>query len=902
MRSTLLFLFLFILGNQLKANSAFELSKKLNINLKPEPPVSGKIIDAKGNPIAGVNVTTKGRTVGTVTDINGNFEIVAEVGEILYISHIGFKTVEVKATTTPLSITLEEDATTLNTVSVLGSRGKPRTDVNRPVPIDIIMAEELQSTGQVELGVMIKYVAPSFNSNKYYNAVGSFTDPATLRGLWPDQVLVLVNGKRRHQFSAINPGSNVARGTIMSDMNTIPALALERVEVMRDGAAAQYGSDAIAGIINLGLKKSINKGTFKNQYGLTSEGDGQSLMSALNYGWSLGKEGSFLNMTLHYQKSEGSNRTGSYTGRIYAPATQSNTVEDSIRKVRGKFPTIASGNKVEVNRHGQNPIVAYQGFANIGYPLTKTLELYAFGGYSKRDITGNVNFIPAVPANPRSNPAVHPDGFTPNQQGVTQDYSGFVGIRSLKTSGWNMDLSTGYGQNYFDFLSHNSTNATLGANSPKDFFIGRYGFGQSTTDLNFSKNIENWAGTKSLNIAFGSQFRLERFTQTAGDSLGYIVGPVKNKVAGATPRPTIVPEDATNESRTNIGVYADIESDITDKFLVAAALRYEDYSDFGSNISGKIATRYKITEGVALRGSVNKGFRAPAAQQIYHTSTVPSVVGVNVLLRKLLKSSEPRLKQIGVNKPTAETSWNYNLGLTAKAGSKFIFTLDAYQIDIKDRIMLSENLPVSTIAALKPLFPGFEQVAFYTNAISTQTRGLDFVTTFKHDFTAKSAFNANLSVSLNKTQITDNKGAPTELQAGTTSKVLVIDTVSQALIETAQPRQRLMLSLNYKYGNFSLTLRGNHFGEVTAWEKPTSGAPHRSQTFGARTLFDAMLSYNINKNINLSVGSNNFTNVYPDRVLAPYDAYTLGSTPYSQSVQQFGFNGAFYYANLSINF
>ena len=277
-------------------------------------------------------------------------------------------------------------------------------------------------------------------------------------------------------------------------------------------------------------------------------------------------------------------------------------------------------------------------------------------------------------------------------------------------------------------------------------------------------------------------------------------------------------------------------------------------------------------------------------------------MGVNVLLRKLLKSSEPRLKQIGVAEPTAETSWNYNLGLTAKAGSKFIFTLDVYQIDIKDRIMLSENLPVNTIAALKPLFPGFEQVAFYTNAINTQTRGLDFVTTFKHDFTAKSAFNANLSVSLNKTHITDNKGAPTQLQAGTTSKVLVIDTVSQALIETAQPRQRLMLSLNYKYGNFSLTLRGNHFGEVTAWEKPTSGAPHRSQTFGARTLFDAMLSYNINKNINLSVGSNNFTNVYPDKVLAPYDAYTLGSTPYSQSVQQFGFNGAFYYANLSINF
>jgi len=864
--------------------------------------IRGKVTDANGAPLAGVNILVKGSNKAAVSDASGNFEIDAAAGDILILSYVGFSKVEVVVSGIQMDIQMEEEVQQFSTVSVLGTRGKPRTDVNRAVPIDVISAKELESTGQVELGMMAKYTSPSFNTNKYYNAIVSFADPSTLRGLWPDQVLVLVDGKRRHQLSAISPFGSVGRGTILTDLNAIPALALDRMEVLRDGAAAQYGSDAIAGIINLGLKKTIGQGTFKTQYGQTKEGDGESFLAALNYGFGLGKEGSYLNFTLHYQDSKATNRADSYTGRIYVPANLPIAREDSIRAARGVWPTTTSGKEAIVTRNGQNPITAYQGFVNAGYPVGKDMQLYAFGGYSKRVVLGNIAFVPALAANPRSNPAVFPDGYNPELEGVPLDYSGVVGLKRTSASGWNFDLSSSYGQNTFNWWASNTTNPSLGAASPKSFYIGKYQFGQNVNEFVLSRNIEGWAGMQSLNIAVGSQVRFERFIQGAGDSLGYKQGPLLTKAVGVTPRPSTLPADATDDTRNNIGLFADVEADVTDKLLVAAALRYENYSDFGSNLTGKLAVRYKIAEAFALRGSVNRGFRAPSVQQIYHSATVPALVSGMILSRKLLRSDDPRLRQLGFETPGPESSMNYNLGLTARLGAKLLLTLDAYEIAIKDRIVLSEDLPVSSIAALRSRFQGFEQIAFYTNFVNTRTQGLDLVASYRHELSSKSALNASFALSLNRTEISDLKDTPAALQAGTTAKVLVIDTVSQSLIETSQPRQRATLSLGYQVGKFNVTLRGNYFGEVTAWEKPGPGIPHRSQTFGARTLLDATASYAPGKRLVLTIGANNLTDVYPDRVFSDYTAYNLGTTPYSRNVQQFGFLGTFYYANLTINF
>jgi iron complex outermembrane receptor protein len=350
-----------------------------------------------------------------------------------------------------------------------------------------------------------------------------------------------------------------------------------------------------------------------------------------------------------------------------------------------------------------------------------------------------------------------------------------------------------------------------------------------------------------------------------------------------------------------VGLYADVESDITKIFLVATALRFENYSDFGSNLSGKIATRLKLTESLALRGSVNKGFRAPSLQQINNSVTTSAVQAGLILQTKQLPNTDPRLAKIGIEDPKAETSWNYNLGITAKASDKLLFTADIYQIDINDRIIISEALNVNSIAALKSNFTGLTQVSFFTNHLNTSTKGLDVVATYKHNFNNKNAITASLSGSFNKTNIVADKGTPSLLQAGTTAKVLIIDTVSRSLIETSQPNEKILFSLGYQVGKLNITGKANYFGSVIAWEKP-AGIPHRSQTFGAKTIYDLVISFAALKNLSLSIGANNLTDVYPDKVLANYASYFSGQTPYTRNANQFGFNGAFYYANATLNF
>ncbi len=872
--------------------------------------ITGTVKDEKGDPMPSINIVIKGTSKGTQTDLDGKFSIDAEVGNVLVFSSVGYIKQEITVTkeTISLNIVLKEDLATLGEVTVVGSRGKPRTDVDRPVPVDVLSAKELQLTGQTDLGQMVQFNSPSFNSAKTgINGVANYADPATLRGLSPDQVLVTVNGKRRHQFSALNLNVTVGLGTVVTDMNSIPALALDRIEVLRDGAAAQYGSDAIAGIVNIGLNKSVGKGTFKTQYGVTKAGDGASYMGALNYGFKLGKEGSFLNMTLHYQHADGTDRSdfynpqpvsgGTYTG-IYS---STKAKDDSTRIARGVWPATDS---FHVTKYGSNQNTAYQGFYNMGIPLSNGWNFYSFGGASSKNVLAYGFFRIANPTNANSNPETFPDGYTPELPGKTVDYSTVVGIKRELKEGWNMDFSTGYGYNYLDLWANHTTNPSMGAASPTDFYVGRSAFGQSATEANLSKNYKDLWGTKSFNFAFGSQLRVDQFKLGAGSPESYFAGPLattKGKAPGSSGRPGIAAADVTNEKRTNIAVYADVESDITDRFLVTAALRYENYSDFGSNVSGKLATRVKLTDNFSLRGSLNKGFRAPSLQQVFSSQTTSTVQAGAIIQTKQLPNSDARLAQLGIEQPKAENSWNYNLGVTAKAGEKFLFTLDAYQIDISDRIVVSERMIASSIPAVKSLFPGISEIRFFTNHINTTTKGIDFVTTFKQVINEKSRFIASLALTLNETKVTKIKDTPAALSAGATTTIRIIDTVSLSLIETAQPRQKAHLSLGYQVGKFNIGLRSSYFGEVTAWEKP-SGKPHVSQSFGAKMLHDLSLTYSVTSKIALTVGANNITDVYPDKVAKTFAGYSNGQIPYTRNANQFGFNGASYYVNASVNF
>ncbi len=897
-------------------------------------PVKGRIVDETGAGMPGVTVLEQGTTNGTGTDNDGRFTLSVQPGATLVISAVGYKTQTLPVgERTTFDVRLAASATDLSDVVVVGSRGLPRTDVERPMPVDVLNAKELQLTGQTDLGQQVQFNSPSFNSAKTgVNGVANYADPATLRGLSPDQVLVLVDGKRRHQFSALNLNVTVGAGTVVTDLNAIPSLAIERIEVLRDGAAAQYGSDAIAGVINLGLNKSTGVATAKVQYGVTKEGDGAQYLAGANYGIKLGKENpGYLNFTLQYQHQGQTNRSDNYRGGIYTafPALNSANptptdaqikTENDARAKGGVYPSV--GTPFKVGAYGSNRADIYQGFYNLSVPLgASKWSIYSFGGYSRKDILAYGFFRNAQPNNVNYSP-VQPNGYLPDLPGRSDDYSTVVGVNRKLAGGWNLDFSTGYGYNYLDLFVNKSANPSMGAASPTDFYVGRSAFGQSTSEVNVSHNYTDLLGTKSFNVAFGAQYRVDQFILKQGSPESYLVGPFAlaapatptspartAKAPGSSGRPGIAPDDETNATRSNVGVYVDLESDITTRLLLTTALRYENYSDFGSNVSGKFAGRFKVTEGISLRGSINRGFRAPSLQQTFNSVSTSTVQGGAIVQTKQLRNNDARLIPLGVAAPKAETSWNYSAGVAAQLGEHVLFTADAYQIDITDRIIDSERLIKSSIKALQtPDFANISEIRFFTNAIDTRTKGVDVVATYKTDFSERSRLSASLALTVNQTKIVRTSDTPAQLQAGTATRILLIDTVSIALIERAQPRQKVLASLTYTWDKFSITPRASYFGSVVAYEKPTAttaipNPPHISQTFAGKTLIDLALVYTPARLLSLTVGGNNLFNVYPDKVDATrFGSYSNGEIPYTRNAAQFGFNGAYYYANATLTF
>ncbi len=890
--------------------------------------VSGTVNDDNGDPLPGANVLVKGSTTGTQTDFDGNFTIqIPDGGTTLVISYIGFKTVEV-AISDKDNITVQLEAATaqLEDVVIVGSRGKPRTDVDRPVPVDVVEAKELAATGQTDLGQQIQFASPSFNSAKYgVNGTTNYAEPATLKGMSPDQSLVLINGKRRHQFSTLNLNVAPGLGTIVTDLNSIPAGALKRIEVLRDGAAAQYGSDAIAGIINLSLNNSVGVGTYNGTAGIHKEGDGVTFKHSLNYGFGLGKENSYFNFTFETFTFSGTNRSDPYTGSIYpdtpddydvtGPTTAFPYDTANPRQDRGVYP---QGDFV-VGNYGSNENETYQAFYNMGLPFGNEWKLYSFGGVSRKDILA-FGFFRNPSRSSRAVLSVFPDGYVPELPGTSFDVSTVVGIDRITADKWNYDLSYSFGRNYLDLFANQTTNPSLGSATPTEFKVGRYDFRQQIMELNMSKAL-----SESFNLAFGAQYRNDNFLLISGSPESYEVGPLAatdGKDVGSSARPGIALEDENDLSRSNVALYADVEKDFSDAFLVGAALRFENYSDFGSNLSGKLAARYKLTDNLALRGSFNRGFRAPSLAQIgnrVNTSTVQNGV---IVITKQVSSDDERLAQLGVEDPEAEISNNYNFGITAKAaGGALLFTLDAFQIDIDDRIVISERLNTGDFPAVAALFTDAREIRFFTNHISTQTRGIDFVTSYKKAFSEKSSINASIAFTINETKVKSQKDTPAEILAGAAEEFQgqkLLGAVATELIEVAQPRNKLLMNVNYNTGRFGITGRLTNFGSVQASSRGldladsnvSAGAgPNNIQTFAAKAITDLSVSYALSENFRFTLGANNIFDVYPDKYNNTTDgfvgqasSYANGQIPYSRNSNQFGFNGSYYFTGLNVTF
>jgi iron complex outermembrane recepter protein len=812
--------------------------------------------------------------------------------------------VQAQSTAAPPAQTEEN---VVEAIVVTGSRSQQsRSNVDTPAPVDVVNAKQLAETGQVEVAQMINFVAPSFNSAKQTIANGTdHIDPATLRGLGPDQTLLLLNGKRQHTTALVNVNSTVGRGSVGYDMNAIPSAAVERIEVLRDGAAAQYGSDAIAGVINIGLKRNDSGIEWRNQFGITKQGDGETYQSSVNAGFGLASDG-FLNVTLQFIDRGATDRSGSYNNTVYlAPLPADRffralTPAEATRQAQDEALVQQRGFDRSNMIVGNSKARSYSGFVNSAIPLGNW-EAYAFGGWTHRD--GRAAGFYRYPNNARtSNLTLFPDGYLPFIETGIDDYTVAIGAKRGDGDELIIDISSKFGGNSIAFDVDNSINASLGNATPTNFYAGKLTFQQFTNNIDLSKAYDGLLGTETFNVAAGVELRFDRYKIGAGQPESYLdynppgTLPANVKASGVQVFGGFRPSNEVSESRRAIGVYIDLESDITDRLLIGAAARYENYSDFGGNVSSKLVGRYKITDALALRGGINRGFRAPSLHQRFFSSVATqfiTVAGVNQQREvTTVRNDSDIARRLGVPALKPETSWNYSIGTTLGLGRALNVTIDAYQIDISNRIVISGRFS-NTIPALAQFFAGtnITEAQFFTNAIDTRTRGIDIVGTSTNDL-LDGKLTATLAVNLNKTEIRGPVRTPTQL-AGFGETLL--NREERGRIEVNQPRSKVIGTLTYERGPWFGRVSATRFGSISTIAPQLA---EQDQTFSSKIVTDIALAFRFIKGVELQIGANNLFDVYPDRVSDPR-LTNDGTVPYSRFATQFGFNGASYYAALN---
>lgn len=926
--------------------------------------ITGVVLDKENKePLIGASVVIKGTSTGAATDIDGKFGFDANEGDILVVSYTGYETKEVVIDERNYYEIMIGSGIALDELVVVGSKGKPRTQLETAVPVDVIGSKQLKAAPQTELGHIMQYAAPSFHSTKQNIGHGSdHIDPMSLRGLGADQTLVLINGKRRHASSLMNVNGTVARGQVGTDLNAIPMSSVERIEVLRDGAAAQYGSDAMAGVINVVLKKNINKGDINIKVGALAapptipddinsfitnpyadvtglenptqnEGGGENFQVSANYGLGIGDKGGFLNFTLNYLTKQPFNRMDDYTIEMFSDDRRDDAVAEFAAFNQSDPDAIAAYNEKWGDQYGYaivNPLNEHTGrrmanmggsgttnagiFINSELPMSDIATFYAFGGYNYR--LGEATGFVRRPNQSGRQSGLWPLGFSPHLDSDIQDLSGTFGVRS-NFNGWDVDLSNNYGSNSFAWTIFNSNNASLGLESPTTFDAGKLVYNQNVINLDVSNKFD--VGFP-LNTAFGTEFRLENFNQVAGQDESWQNYDGGIKEAGSQVFPGYQRGNAINKYRFNAGLYADLEAEFTPEFLVAAAGRYEQYSDFGDNFSWKLASRYRITDQITVRGAFSTGFRAPSLPQKYFSSytlqfiTLPdgTIDGVNIAH---LNDDSFVTRQFGIPNLKPETSQNISMGLTAKLVKNLSLTIDAYQIDIKDRIGITGRFKgTDDTLRFAPILnaAGLTQVQFMTNAVDTKTQGLDVVLSYFTPF-SNGSLTLNAGANFTQTEVPrDSEGNPIiktgDFLQDFGSQLFNREEVSR--IEVAQPKSKIILGVIARYGNLTANLSATRFGEIE-YVHPSSalvanqwndGAEESlDQTFTPKILTDLDLTYSINDNISIGIGGSNVFNIYPDRH-SHSSNYSGGMFPYSRRVIQFGIAGAGYYAKAAFNF
>ncbi|KGB51704.1 TonB-dependent Receptor Plug domain protein [Sphingopyxis sp. LC81] len=812
------------------------------------------------------------------------------------------------------------------TIIVTGTRRTDRTVADSTVPIDVISSESLQNSGTTETNRLLNQLVPSFNFPQ-----PSLTDgtdslrPATLRGLSPDQVLVLVNGKRRHLSSLLNLNGSIGRGSAGVDMNTIPPLAIERIEVLRDGAASQYGSDAIAGVINIQLKKreggraQISFGKYITTMDDVAEvasvaptaaagvdpvitftgkdrkrRDGDTYTFATNVGLPIG-EGGYFNFTAEYKDRSPSNRSGADIRRQYAGIGDPR--ETTFNRYSHRF---GDGESKDLNF-----------FVNAGMDVGTDWELYSFGSYGIRDANGAGFYRRAL--DPRNadwangGQPFYPDGFLPLITSRIEDIAIAGGIRG-ETGGWNLDLSVNYGSNRLDYGVENTFNTSLGGlASPRKFDAGGLRSGQTSVNFDATHGIDFGIGDTTL--ALGGEWRNENYRIVPGQLESYVAGPftfTNGAAPGAQVFPGFSPTTAVDKSRDSFAGYVELDADISEIFNVQAAGRYEHFSDFGDTVNGKLAARLEPVEGLALRGSVSTGFRAPGmAQQYFSTTSTNNVNGVLIEIGTFPVGS-PIAVALGAEPLKPEKSVNFGGGIAFNMVPGLSLTVDYYRIKIKDRITLTENLQgADVVAILQAAGVQGTSARFFINGIDTRTQGLDIVGSYRLPDFGIGKVTLTAGYNINETKITDRRTF-----SGFTAQRLFARPESFRLTD-GQPSNKLNVGFDWESGPAGLTLRANRYGKVFL-PGPSlditvpKGAAPGDITLTPKWVVDLEFRFRPVEPVQLAIGANNLLDEYPDRLpFGTVNGFNFGLNnsflPYS-SQSPFGFSGRFVYGRLSVDF
>lgn len=896
--------------------------------------IFGKITDASGNPVPNASIKVKGKEGGVSSASNGTYAISAAPGDVIEISIVGFQTRSVTVGESgELNISLNTFETTLQDVVLVGTRSSGRVKTETPVPVDIVnIRQAALPTGRMELTSILNFTVPSFNYNKQTGSDGAdHIDLATLRGLGPDQTLVLLNGKRRHQTAFVAVFGTRGRGNSGTDLSAIPVGAIDRVEVLRDGASAQYGSDAIAGVINIITRK--NTGTFSGNLGWSGYSDskynpaekdglgqyiygdgldGNAFTFNGNYGFAIGSNG-FLNLTGNYTKQ----------GKTYRQVLETDDSKEDW------LPT-----NIYRRAHGDGSLEGGGGFLNMELPFSGNTRFYAFGGlnykasdayaftrnFSARpdrfptDANGNLIFVPSIMVT-----TADPDTFfNPHIQTHILDGSLSAGVKGVTGGDWDWDVSNTLGYNNFHFFGDKTFNASLGADQ-NHFDDGGFNFLQNTLNASFGKSIPNIA--KGFHLALGAEYRYERYDLYAGEVASYENYSGGDKASGAQGFPGYQPGDEISSNRNVLGGYADAEIDVTNNILLNGAIRAENYSDFGFTVNYKLATRIKITPTLNLRGSVSTGFRAPSLAQINFSSTFTTVQGGNIAEVRIVPNYLEITRKAGIPELTQEKSFNASVGFTWKPTADLSITIDGYYVKVKDRVVLTGQFD-ATDPDLNPDLADELQAnnialaQFFSNAVDTKNQGIDVVVDYTKHW-SNNYFKALFTGNFQKMEIT-SINIPAELSGSDFLRNSFLSDREQAFILASAPETKYALNLEYGMNKLIIGARATRFGEVTLLgygedglgidpQVPlddNSGYVKDQYIYGGKTPIDVYLGFKFSPAFSLYLGCDNVNNVHPDLGAVPgakgwaYNNETGG--PWD--AVQMGGNGRRLFARISFNF